>query len=76
MEALGHGEADILELAKVVVGDPLHDAARTRLPWYRLNHGASADTHHRASLDGGFEQYLAGRSRHASTPAASAAKDR
>ena len=63
MGALEAEHADILELSKVVVGSPLACAAMKRLPWYRVNHGGFAQPHRCADLSGGFEAYLARRSR-------------
>lgn len=61
--ALARGEADILQLSKVPVGDPLHTAAQARLAWYQRGHGAAAQQNHRSDLSGGFDAFLARRSK-------------
>jgi CelD/BcsL family acetyltransferase involved in cellulose biosynthesis len=63
LDSLRDTGADMLQLAKVVVDGPLHRAATDYLPWYRRGHGTEAQPHHQADLTGGFEAFLARRSR-------------
>jgi hypothetical protein len=61
--ALSRGEADILQLSKVEVGGPLHAAATRRLAWYERGRALSPLTNHRSALGGGFDAFLAARSK-------------
>jgi CelD/BcsL family acetyltransferase involved in cellulose biosynthesis len=61
--SLGRGEADILQLSKVEVGGPLHAAAARRLAWYERGRAGSPLGNHRSALAGGFDSFLAARSK-------------
>jgi hypothetical protein len=61
--ALRRGEADILQLSKIESNGPLHWAALEHLPWYRRGDASAPQKHHRSDLSGGFDAFLAARSK-------------
>jgi CelD/BcsL family acetyltransferase involved in cellulose biosynthesis len=61
--SLARGEADILQLSKVEVGGPLHEATTRRLAWYERGRGLTPLRNHRSALAGGFDAFLAARSK-------------
>jgi hypothetical protein len=61
--SLGRGEADILQLSKVEVGGPLYAAAARQLAWYERGRAGSPLGNHRSALAGGFDSFLAARSK-------------
>jgi CelD/BcsL family acetyltransferase involved in cellulose biosynthesis len=61
--SLARGEADILQLSKVEAGGPLHAATARRLAWYARGRVLSPLRNHRSALAGGFDAFLAARSK-------------
>jgi CelD/BcsL family acetyltransferase involved in cellulose biosynthesis len=60
---LRRGDADILQLSKVLAGSPLHRAAATHLTWLRRGHGSAPQKHHISDLSEGFDALVARKSK-------------
>jgi CelD/BcsL family acetyltransferase involved in cellulose biosynthesis len=63
LDALRRGDADILQLDKVELGNPIELALRAEAPAYRRSQSGAPSKHHRSDLSAGFEAFCAARSK-------------